>query len=158
MAIPIDLNDIPALEKISSTTLSSKVVSAYSSYLSPMVVKAVMQCRINNNCDLRRIRMVKKVGGTLEDSKLINGIAFGRKPEGQSNIKNPKVGLIQFCLAPPKTDMDANIIVSDDKEINRLLEQERKITLKMCKKIAKTGVNLIVIQKQITKTALSEMA
>jgi len=88
----------------------------------------------------------------------VNGVAFSRRPEGQTFIKAPKVGLIQFCVAPPKTDMDANIIVSDDAEINRLLEQERKITLKMCKKIAKSGANLVLIQKQVTKNALSEMA
>lgn len=158
MAIEIDLGDIPLLEKISSTTLSSKVVSHHSDQLSPMVVKAVLQAAEGDNVDLRRIRIVKKLGGTLDDCKLINGVAFTKKPEGAQNMVDPKIGLIQFCVSPPKTDMDANIIVSDDQEINRLLEQERKITLKMCKKIAKSGVNLVLIQRQTLKTALSEMA
>ncbi|CAL6111639.1 TCP-1_chaperonin subunit delta [Hexamita inflata] len=158
LSTTIDLNDIALLEKISSTTLSSKVVAHHSDFLSPLVVRAVLQAKDATNVDLKRVRMVKKLGGTLEDCRLINGIAFNKRPEGLSFMKNPKVGLIQFCLSPPKTDMDANIVVSDDKEINRLLEQERKITLKMCKKVAKSGANLILIQKQTMKPALSEMA
>lgn len=158
MAIEIDLDNIPLLEKISSTTLSSKVVSSYSDQLSPMVVRAALQAAEGDNVDLRRVRMVKKLGGTLDDCKLINGVAFTKKPEGAQNMQAPKIGLIQFCISPPKTDMDANIVVSDDQEINRLLEQERKITLKMCKKIAKSGANLVLIQRQTLKNALSEMA
>lgn len=65
---------------------------------------------------------MKKLGGTLDDCRLFNGVAFTRKPEGVSFLDKAKVGLIQFCLSPPKTDMDSNIVVSDDKEINRLLE------------------------------------
>ena len=122
LAIPVDLTDIKKLEEISSTTLSSKVISHHSEFLSPMIVKAVLQAMDENNVDLKRIKLVKKLGGTLDDCKLFNGVAFTRRPEGVNFLAKPKVGLIQFCLSPPKTDMEANIVVSDDKEINRLLE------------------------------------
>lgn len=140
LQIPISLDDMQLLEKISSTTLSSKVIAHHSEQLSPLIVKAVLQARDGDNVDLKRVKLVKKLGGTLDDCKLFNGVAFTRKPEGVSFLDKAKVGLIQFCLSPPKTDMDSNIVVSDDKEINRLLEQERKLTLKMCKKIQKSGV------------------
>lgn len=89
-------------------------MSHHSQLLSPLVVKAVRIASENNNVDLRRIKIVKKLGGTLDDCKLVQGVAFTKRPEGLQYIKDCKIGLIQFCIAPPKTDMDASIIVSDD--------------------------------------------
>lgn len=123
-----------------------------------MVVKAVKQVAHGNIVDLKRINIIKKLNGTLDDCALVNGAAFTKVPFGQQYYKEPKVGLINFCLAPPKTDMDCNIVVSDDSEINRLLEQERKLTLRMCKQIHKSGVNVLIIQKQTLRQSLSEMA
>lgn len=121
-----------------------------------MIVKAVKQITRglydenvkNKIVDLKRINIIKKLNGTLDDCLLINGAAFTKTPIGQQYYKQPRVGLINFCLSPPKTDMDCNIVVSDDAEINRLLEQERKLTLRMCKQIHKAGINVLVIQKQ----------
>jgi T-complex protein 1 subunit delta len=28
-------------------------------------------------------------------------------------VEKAKIGLIQFCLSPPKADMEANIVISD---------------------------------------------
>jgi len=32
---------------------------------------------------------------------------------GPNKVANPKIGLIQFCLTAPKTDLDNNIVVND---------------------------------------------
>lgn len=53
---------------------------------------------------------------------MINGAAFTKTPSGSQHMAKPKVGLISFCLSPPKTEMDCNVVVSDDAEINKLLE------------------------------------
>lgn len=162
MARPVDLNDHATLCEIAKTTLSSKVISHQSATLAPIVVDSVLRVRnpdIPDNVDLRRIRLIKKVGGTLEDCCIVNGICFPRRPtEGPTSVQKPKIGLIRFHLSPPKTDMDSNVVVSDDAAIERLLDQERKITLKMCKKVAKTGCNVLLVQKSVLREAVSDMA
>jgi T-complex protein 1 subunit delta len=57
-----------------NTSLSSKVVSSYSSLLSPLAVNAVMKIinpETDINVDLKDIRIVKKLGGTIDDTELI---------------------------------------------------------------------------------------
>lgn len=66
--------------------------------------------------DLNDIRIVKKLGGTVEDTELVEGLVFthqkvARAAGGPTRIKNAKIGLIQFCLSPPKTDMENNITI-----------------------------------------------
>lgn len=52
--------------------------------------------------------MIKKLGGTIEDTELIDGLVFTQKSSnvnGPRRIEKAKIGLIQFCLSPPKTDV-----------------------------------------------------
>ena len=46
--------------------------------------------------------------GTVEDSELINGLVFDQKgggAGGPNKVDKAKIGLIQFCISPPKTDV-----------------------------------------------------
>lgn len=52
--------------------------------------------------------MIKKLGGTVEDTELIDGLIFTQKScnvNGPKRIEKAKIGLIQFCISPPKTDV-----------------------------------------------------
>lgn len=102
-----------------NTALQSKIISTNSLQLSPLAVEAVMKI-INpetaTNVDLRDIRIHKKVGGTIEDTKLIDGLVFpNNKPAhsagGPSKIQKAKIALLQFCLSSPKTDIENNVVV-----------------------------------------------
>lgn len=89
------------------------MVSQYSNILSPIVVDAVLKVIDPNtatNVDLKDIKVVKKVGGTVEDTELIDGLVFtqhvAHTAGGPSRIMNAKIGLIQFCLSPPKPNVN----------------------------------------------------
>ena len=48
------------------------------------------------------------MGGTVEDTELIDGLVFTQKSSGVNGpkkIEKAKIGLIQFCISPPKTDV-----------------------------------------------------
>lgn len=121
--------------KSASTSLNSKVVSQYSSLLSPLAVDAVMKVidpATATNVDLRDIKIVKRLGGTIEDTELIDGLVFNQKGGGQggpNKVEKAKIGLIQFCISPPKTDMDNSVIVSDYAQMDRVLREERQYIL-----------------------------
>lgn len=54
------------------------------------------------------IKVIKKLGGTTEDTELIDGLVFTQKScnvNGPKRIEKAKIGLIQFCISPPKTDV-----------------------------------------------------
>lgn len=164
MSRPIELADKESLIKSASTALNSKVVSQQSSLLAPIAVEAVLKVidpLKDNNVDLKDIRVIKKLGGTVEDTELIEGLVFTQKSanvNGPRRVEKAKIGLIQFCISPPKTDMDHNVIVSDYAAMDRVLKEERAYILNIVKQIKKAGCNVLLIQKSILRDAVSDLA
>jgi T-complex protein 1 subunit delta len=67
--------------------------------------------------DLKDIMVVTKMGGTVDDSQMVDGMVFDQKAcksaGGPTRMENAKIGLIQFHISPPKTDLENNVIISD---------------------------------------------
>lgn len=166
MSIEVDLNNREQLIHNCVTSLSSKVVSHHSDLLAPMSVDAVMKIidkETATNVDLNNIHVSKKLGGTIDDSELIDGLCFVDKKAshfagGPTRIENAKIGLIQFPISAPKSDLESNVVVHDYTAMDRLLKEERKHILEIVKKILATGANVLLLQKSILREAVSDLA
>uniref|UniRef100_A0A915C883 T-complex protein 1 subunit delta n=1 Tax=Parascaris univalens TaxID=6257 RepID=A0A915C883_PARUN len=164
MAVPVDMNDDDELVKIATTSLNSKVVSQHSWLLAPMAVNAVkkiVDLEKDYNVDLRMIKIVKKMGETVEESRLVEGALIDQKTMGRggpTRVEKAQIGLIQFQLSPPKTDMEHQVIITDYAQMDRALKEERTYILDLCKQIKKAGCNVLLIQKSILRDAVNEMA
>ncbi|XP_012060230.1 PREDICTED: T-complex protein 1 subunit delta [Atta cephalotes] len=164
MSIPVDLTDKESLVKVAATSLNSKVVHQQSSLLAPLAVDAVLKITEEGkevSVDLNDIKVIKKLGGTVEDTELVDGLIFTQKScnvNGPKRIEKAKIGLIQFCISPPKTDMDHNVIVSDYAAMDRVLKEERAYILNIVKQIKKTGCNVLLVQKSVLRDAVSDLA
>jgi len=165
MSIPVALDNRDQLLQSAKTSLNSKVVSQNSDMLAPIAVDAVLKvidAKTATNVDLTDIRLSKKLGGTVDDTEFIDGLVLtqnvARAAGGPTRLENAKVGLIQFCLSAPKTDMESNIQVRDYTQMDRLLREERTIIAKMVKQIAKTGCNVLLVQKSILRDATTDLS
>lgn len=183
MAVPVDINDKETLIKAAVTSLSSKVIASNSAALAPIAVDAVRHVytaskpspendphmpvnqplqESHYNVDLKNIRLVKVLGGTVDDTDIVNGMVFKQKASkmagGPTKIENAKIALIQFCISPPKTDMESQVVVSDYQAMDRLLREERTYLLELCKSIKDTGCNVLLIQKSILRDAVTEQS
>ena len=165
IAIPLDLNDRDSLLRAASTSLNSKVVSQYSSVLAPIAVDSVLRLvdprTENASVDLRDIRLVKKVGGTIDDTELVDGLVLEQNAVttsgGPARVEKAKIAVCQFQLSSPKPDMDNQIVVNDYRQMDRILKEERQYLLNMCKKIKKTGCNVLLMQKSILRDAVKDI-
>lgn len=188
ISTPVELSDRESLLRAASTSLNSKIVSQYSSVLAPIAVDAVTRLvntgavvpkaeavsteklgpgvrppRVEtDNVDLRDIRIVKKVGGTIDDTELVEGLVLGQNVisggGGPTRMEKAKIAVCQFQLSSPKPDMDNQIVVNDYRQMDKILKEERQYLLNMCKKIKKTGCNVLLIQKSILRDAVNELA
>ncbi|KAH7972451.1 hypothetical protein HPB52_012439 [Rhipicephalus sanguineus] len=120
MSHPLDLADRESLLKSATTALNSKVVSQHASQLAPIAVDAVLRVvdpAKDTNVDLRDIKVIRMLGGTVEDTELVDGLVFTQKVAGSGGphrVEKAKIGLIQFCISPPKTDFFHAIEVPGD--------------------------------------------
>lgn len=113
ISVPIQLTDRATLLKAASTSLSSKIVSQEPK-LAPMAVDSVLKTidpRTADNVDLRNIRILKKVGGVIDDSEMVDGLVLQqpvvKSGGGPTRIEKARIGLIQFQLSPPKPDVSS---------------------------------------------------
>lgn len=111
ISVPIALTDRAVLLKAASTSLSSKIVSQEPK-LAPMAVDSVLKTidpKSADNVDLRNIRILKKVGGVIDDSEMVDGLVLNqavvKSGGGPTRIEKARIGLIQFQLSPPKPDV-----------------------------------------------------
>merc|ERR1719384_2838982 len=163
MSYPVKLSDRDQLIKSAVTSLSSKVVSQYSGILAPLAVDSVLHIvgdeKTVDNVDLKEIRVVTRLGDTIENTELINGLVFEQEASkgagGPTRIEKPRIALIQFQISPPKTDMENQLVVGDQEEIDRIARDEKKYILNIIKKILKCKANVLLIQKSILRDAVN---
>jgi len=166
ISIPISLTDRESLIQNAKTSLASKVVAQNADLLAPIAVDAVLKIIDKDKpsiIDLKDIRIVKKLGGTLDETETFEGLLLGNNKashlaNGPTKVANAKIALIQFCISPPKTDMDQSIVVANDAAMDRVIEQEKKYILKIIKKIVDAKCNVLFIQKSILRDAVTELA
>jgi T-complex protein 1 subunit delta len=165
MSVPVSLTDTTTLLQAATTSLSSKIVSQHSGLLGPMAVNAVVKTidiKTADNVDLKNIRILKKVGGTIEDSEMVEGLVLSqpvvKNGGGPVRMEKAKIGLIQFQLSPPKPDMENQIVVNDYRQMDKILKEERTYLLNMVKKIKKAKCNVLFIQKSILRDAVNDLS
>lgn len=177
MAVPVNLDDRAALIQAATTSLNSKVVWQYANLLAPIAVDAVLTVRggvkgggqngykgaYPDFVDLKNVRTVKKLGGTIDDTEMVDGLILTQEvAKGGSNavtrVQNAKVALIQFCLSPPKTDVENSVVIQDYAAIDRIMREERTYILGLCKKIKAAGCNVVLIQKSILRDATTDLS
>lgn len=175
MSYKISLDNREQLIRAATTSLSSKIVSQHSQLLAPLAVDSVLKVineeEISNgpdetitkkNVDLNDIRLIKKVGGTIDDTHLVNGIVLTQNvvkhAGGPVRVEKAKIGLIQFQISPPKPDMENNVVVNDYRQMDKILKKERAYLLNICKKIKKAKCNVLLIQKSILRDAVNDLA
>jgi len=162
---PISLEYKAEIQENVETALSSKAVSQMSDTFAPIAVEAVLRVAdlVNHNADVKEIRVCKKPGGTVEDTEFIEGVVLtdsfpAHIADGPNEMKDCKIGIVQFHLSAPKTEMEMTVVVNDNATMDRLIKEERKYILAMVKKIVEAGANVLLIQKSILRDACSDLA
>jgi thermosome len=160
VATTIDPKDKTYLKKIATTTLASKLVSSNASELANIVVDAVLavaeKAGDKYKVDIDNIKVEKKGGGSIRDTKLINGIVLdkeivhGGMPK---RIENAKIALLNSPLEIEKTEFDAKININSPEQMQQFIDEENKMLKKMVDKIAQSGANVVLCQKGIDDMA-----
>jgi thermosome len=158
-------NDKEDLIKVAKTSMQTKLVSRESDQIAELVVSACLQVSEKSDSvsklDIDDIKVEKKAGGSLHDTKLIKGIVLDKEVVHggmPKKVEKAKIALLNSALEIEKTEFDAKINISSPDQMNLFLEEENKMLKNMVDKITATGANVVVCQKGIDDIAQHYLA
>jgi len=158
-------DDEDLLLKISETAMTGKGAESSKDRLSKLVVKAVKSVvEVEGGkkvVDIDNIKVEKKVGGSIEDSELIEGMVIDKErvhPNMPKVVKDAKIAMISEPVEFKKTEVDAEINITSPDQLQLFLDQEEKMLKNMVDKIINSGANVVVCQKGIDDMAQHYMS
>jgi thermosome len=165
MAQKVSNNDKEQLIKIARTSMQTKLVSKDSEALSELVVNAILQVSDQSDSgfkvDIDDVKVEKKAGGSLRDTRMIRGIVLDKEVVHggmPKRIEKGKIALINSALEIEKTEFDAKINISSPDQMKMFLDEENKMLKGMVDKIIGIGANVVVCQKGIDDIAQHYLA
>ena len=149
-------DDQESLIKIAKTSMQSKLISEDSEPMSKLVVGAILKIAEKNgdaySVDLDNLKVEKKSGASIQDTALIKGIVLDKEivHSGMpTKIQNAKIALVNAALEVEKTEMSAEIRISDPSQMQMFLEEENRMLKEMVAKLHNAGTNVLICQKGI---------
>jgi len=149
-------DDRESLIKIATTSMQSKLISEDSGILSKIVVDAILGIATKKGddytVDLENIKVEKKTGGSIQDTQIIKGIVLDKEivHSGMpTKIENAKIALVNSALEIEKTEMSAEIKITDPTQMQMFLEEENRMLKTMVDKLHDIGTNVLICQKGI---------
>ena len=161
----VEPDDKATLLKIASTSMQSKLISEDSSSLSKIVVDAILSIATKKGdeyfVDLENIKVEKKPGGSIDDTQIVKGIVLDKEivHSGMpTRIDNASIALINSALEIEKTEMSAEIRITDPTQMQMFLEEENRMLKTMVDKLHDVGANVLICQKGIDDIAQHYLA
>ncbi|AIF83264.1 thermosome subunit [Candidatus Nitrososphaera evergladensis SR1] len=165
IAQKIEGNEKSELARIARTSMQTKIVSREADDLAAIVVNAALSVAEKTDSGFRMdvddIKVEKKAGGSIRDTKMIKGIVLDKEVVHggmPKRIEGAKIALINAALEIEKTEFDAKINISSPDQMKMFLEEENKMLKGMVDKVIKAGANVVVCQKGIDDIAQHYLA
>ncbi|MBI4394032.1 MAG: TCP-1/cpn60 chaperonin family protein [Euryarchaeota archaeon] len=159
-AIKVDPEDEKELTRVATTSMFSKAAAFDREHLAELSVRAVTAIAEKQNgkwtADNDHIQIVKKHGGAVTDTELIEGIIVDKeRVHGgmPTSVKNAKIALLNVALEVKKTEVDAHIEIRDPTKLQAFLDEEERYLRGQVEKVKKSGATVVFCQKGIDDLA-----
>jgi len=160
IAIKVSPTDKVMLKKAAMTSMGSKLVSDYRDYLADIAVDAILkvaqQVDGEYKVDLDDVKVDKKAGESLLETKLIDGIAIDKEVVHSGmpkRIDEAKIALINSAIEVEKTEFSAKISIERPEEMKAFLDEEERMLKDMVENITAAGATVLICQKGIDDLA-----
>lgn len=145
------------LIKCAGTSLNSKLVAGQKDFFAPMVVDAVMQ--LDEDLDLDMVGIKKVAGGSMQDSFLVEGVAFKKTfsyagfEQQPKKFESPKIALLNIELELKAEKENAEIRLDDPSQYQSIVDAEWNIIYGKLDKIVKSGAKVV-----LSRLAIGDLA
>jgi T-complex protein 1 subunit eta len=150
------------LKKCAQTSLNSKIISNYKEFFGDMVVKAVEH--LEDDLDKSLIGIKKVTGGSVTDSKLIEGVAFRKTfsyagfEQQPKKFENPKIVLLNLELELKAERENAEVRLENPDDFQKIVDAEWKLIYEKLDKLVACGAQIILSKLPIGDLATQYFA
>lgn len=151
-----DIKSQSELAKAIRTVVASKQ-SGSEDFLAEMVAEAVLAVMPKHaaNFNVDNIRVVKIMGGSLEQSKVVKGMVFGREPDGSvKKAKKAKVGVFSCPIDISQTETKGTVLLHNAKEMMDFTKGEENQLETIIKELHDSGLRVVVAGSTVGELAL----
>uniref|UniRef100_A0A2K5SHM6 T-complex protein 1 subunit epsilon n=1 Tax=Cebus imitator TaxID=2715852 RepID=A0A2K5SHM6_CEBIM len=144
-SVLVDKKDTKPLIQTAKTTLGSKVVNSCHRQMAEIAVNAVLTRR---DVDFELIKVEGKVGGRLEDTKLIKGVIVDKDfsyPQMPKKVEDAKIAILTCPFEPPKPKTKHKLDVTSVEDYKALQKYEKEKFEEMIQQIKETGLKTAFI-------------
>ena len=160
IAIKVDPEDKEYIKKVAETSMASKIVAENKEFLADIAATAVLQVaeetKDGYRVDIDDVKVEKKTGGSMVETKLIRGIVLDKDvvhPSMPRRVEKAKIALLNTPLEIKKTEFDSRIQIERPEQMEAFLRQEEMMLKEMVEKVASKGVKVLFCQKGIDDMA-----
>lgn len=151
-----NIRDQTELAKAIRTVVAAKQ-SGSEDFLADMVAEAVLAVLPKNpyNFNVDNIRVVKIMGGSLEQSKVVKGMVFGRQPDGTvRKAVKAKVGVFSCPIDISQTETKGTVLMKNAKELFDFTKGEEQQMENTIKELHDSGMRVVVAGSTVGELAL----
>ncbi|KAF2791906.1 T-complex protein 1 [Melanomma pulvis-pyrius CBS 109.77] len=151
-----DIRSQEELSKAIRTVVAAKQ-SGNEDFLADIVAEAVLAVLPKNpeNFNVDNIRVVKIMGGSLEQSKVVKGMVFAREPEGTiKKVQKAKVGVFSCPVDISQTETKGTVLLHNAKEMMDFTKGEEHQIENIIKELHDSGLRVIVAGSTLGELAL----
>ncbi|KAK5730850.1 T-complex protein 1 subunit theta [Elasticomyces elasticus] len=151
-----DIWDQKELAKALRTVIAAKQ-NGNEQILAEMVAEAVLAVMPKNpfNFNVDNIRVVKIMGGSLEQSKVVRGMVFGREPDGTvKKAVKAKVGVFSCPIDISQTETKGTVLLKSSKELFEFTKGEEHQMENTIKELHDSGMRVVVAGGPVGELAL----
>lgn len=145
------ISDKDMLIRTARTTLGSKIVNRCHHQFAEIAVEAVMAVADFEKKDVNfeLIKMLTKVGGKLDDTKLIKGVVVDKDfshPQMPKEVRDAKLAILTCPFEPPKPKTNHKLDITCVEDYKKLQTYEREKFEEMIRQVKDAGANLAICQ------------
>ncbi|CZS93341.1 probable CCT8-component of chaperonin-containing T-complex [Rhynchosporium agropyri] len=151
-----DIRSQSELSKAIRTVVASKQ-SGSEQFLADMVAEAVLAVLPKNpvNFNVDNIRVVKIMGGSLEQSRVVKGMVFGREPDGSvKKAVRAKVGVYSCPIDTSQTETKGTVLLHNAKEMMDFTKGEETQLEAHIKELFDSGLRVVVAGSTVGELAM----
>lgn len=161
ISTPVDVNNREMMLSIINSSITTKVISRWSSLACNIALDAVKTVQFEENgrkeIDIKKYARVEKIpGGIIEDSCVLRGVMINKDvthPRMRRYIKNPRIVLLDSSLEYKKGESQTDIEITREEDFTRILQMEEEYIHQLCEDIIQLKPDVVITEKGISDLA-----